>query len=129
MNIPVICNGVIDSGMKAVEMKARYGVDGIMIGRAATGNPWIFREVRECLDRGKPTLPPTVPERVEVLRLHIRRSVPYKGDRATLLELRKQYSGYFRGLPGFKPFRMQLVTAPTLEEVERILGEITAAFS
>jgi tRNA-dihydrouridine synthase B len=124
MKIPVIGNGDIDSGMKAVEMRARYGVDGLMIGRAATWNPWIFREVNACLAGGSPPPPPSVEERLSVLRLHIGKSIPFKGERATLLELRKQYSGYFRGLPGIRPFRMRLVTAGTLVEVDQILEEI-----
>jgi tRNA-dihydrouridine synthase B len=124
MRIPVIGNGDIDSGVKAVEMKTRYGVDGLMIGRSATGNPWIFREVKACLAGEAPPPPASVAERLGVLQLHLNKSIAYKGERATLLELRKQYSGYFRGLPGIRPFRMRLVTAGTLEEVDRILDEI-----
>lgn len=124
MKIPVIGNGDIDSGPKAMEMKERYPVDGIMIGRAATGNPWIFREIKAYLESRELMLPPDLEERIKVLRLHIARSVPYKGERATLLELRKQYSGYFRGLPGFKHYRMRLVTAGSLEKVEGILAEM-----
>jgi tRNA-dihydrouridine synthase B len=124
MKIPVIGNGDIDSGPKALEMKKRFGVDGIMIGRAATGNPWIFREVQTCLDTGERAPLPDISERIRVLRLHIEKSVPYKGERSTLLELRKQYSGYFRGLPDFKKYRMQLVTAESLEAVEVILSQI-----
>jgi len=121
MNIPIIGNGDVDSGPKALEMKNRYGVDGIMIGRAATGNPWIFREVKSFLANGESLLPPDLNERIRVLRAHIEKSIPYKGERATLLELRKQYSGYFRGLPGFKPHRMRLVTAGTIGEIQEIL--------
>jgi tRNA-dihydrouridine synthase B len=126
MKIPVIGNGDIDSGPKALEMKERYGTDGIMIGRAATGNPWIFREVKKYLENRELLLPPDLEERVRILRTHISGSVQYKGERATLLELRKQYSGYFRGLPGFKQHRMQLVTAGTLAEVEEILNGLTS---
>jgi tRNA-dihydrouridine synthase B len=124
MKIPVIGNGDIDSGPKVLEMKKRFGVDGIMIGRAATGNPWIFREVQTCLATGERAPLPDISERIRVLRLHIEKSVPYKGERSTLLELRKQYGGYFRGLPDFKKYRMQLVTAESLEAVEVILSQI-----
>lgn len=125
MKIPVIGNGDIDSGPKALEMKNRYGVDGIMIGRAATGNPWIFREVQTYLKSGEHAPLPDLHERVSVLRLHIRKSAAYKGELYTLLELRKQYSGYFRGLPDFKKYRMKLVTASSLAEVEGILNDLT----
>ena len=129
MMIPVIGNGDIDSGPKALEMKERYGVDGIMIGRAATGNPWIFQQVKAYLQRREMILPPCTTERIRVLRLHIAKSVPYKGERATLLEFRKQYTGYFKGLPGFKQHRMRLVTADSLEQVEEILKEIEGSSS
>jgi nifR3 family TIM-barrel protein len=124
MMIPVIGNGDIDSGPKALEMKERYGVDGLMIGRAATGNPWIFQQIKTYLQQRELILPPSTKERIRVLRVHIGKSVPYKGERATLLEFRKQYTGYFKGLPGFKQHRMRLVTADSLEKVEEILKEI-----
>ncbi|HNW76894.1 MAG TPA: tRNA dihydrouridine synthase DusB [Bacteroidales bacterium] len=124
MMIPVIGNGDIDSGPKALEMKERYGVDGLMIGRAATGNPWIFQQIKAYLQQRELILPPSTKERIRVLRLHLGKSVPYKGERATLLEFRKQYTGYFKGLPGFKQHRMRLVTADSLEKVEEILKEI-----
>ena len=124
MKIPVFGNGDITSGPKAEEMKNRYGVDGILIGRAATGNPWIFREIRSWLtDHSVPPVPP-VSERVALVRRHITTSIPYKGDRATLHEIRKLYSGYFRGIPNFKTWRMQLVTAPSTETVLNILDQI-----
>ena len=124
MMIPVIGNGDIDSGPKALEMKEGYGVDGLMIGRAATGNPWIFQQIKTYLQHRELILPPSTKERIRVLRLHLGKSVPYKGERATLLEFRKQYTGYFKGLPGFKQHRMRLVTADSLEKVEEILKEI-----
>ena len=129
LRIPVIGNGDIDSGPKALEMKERYGVDGIMIGRAATGNPWIFQQIKTYLQKRELILPPSTKERIRVLRLHIGKSVPYKGEWATLLEFRKQYTGYFKGLPGFKQHRMRLVTADSLEQVEEILKEIEGSSS
>jgi len=126
MHIPVIGNGDIDSGVKAVSMKDHYGVDGIMIGRAATGNPWIFKEIQNAL-AGIPAVPgPTVEERIAVILEHLTTSIPYKGERATLLEIRKMYSGYFRGVPDFKKRRMRLMTTSTLEEALLILKEVSS---
>ena len=124
MRIPVFGNGDVDSGPKAEEMKNRYGVDGILIGRAATGNPWIFREIKSWLnDHSIPPLP-SIAERVAVVRQHLENSILYKGERATLFEIRKLYSGYFRGIPNFKSWRMQMVTAESTELVLEILNQI-----
>jgi tRNA-dihydrouridine synthase B len=124
MKIPVFGNGDVDSGPKAEEMKNRYGVDGIMIGRAAIGNPWIFREIKSWLkDHFIPPIP-TITERVANVRQHLEASITYKGERATLYEIRKLYSGYFRGIPNFKSWRMKLVTAGSTEQVFGILSDI-----
>jgi nifR3 family TIM-barrel protein len=122
MKIPVFGNGDIVSGPKAEEMKDRFGVDGILIGRAATGNPWIFREIRSWLDHHTILPPPTISERVAIVRQHLETSIPYKGERRTMFEMRKQYSGYFRGIPNFKAWRLRLVTAPTMEDVYELLS-------
>lgn len=124
MKIPVFGNGDVDSGSKAEEMKNSYGVDGILIGRAATGNPWIFREIKAWLSDHIIPPPPSIAERVTIVRQHLEASIPYKGERATLFEIRKLYSGYFKGIPDFKAWRMQLVTALTTAEVFRLLSEI-----
>jgi nifR3 family TIM-barrel protein len=121
MKIPVFGNGDIDSGQKAEEMKNRFGVDGILIGRAATGNPWIFREIKSWLENHSVPSPPSIGERVDVVRRHLEHSILYKGERATLFEIRKLYSGYFRGIPNFKSWRMQMVTAPSTDAVLEIL--------
>ena len=121
MKIPVFGNGDIDSGPKAEEMKNRYGIDGILIGRAATGNPWIFREIKSWLAGHTLPPPPSVAERVGVVRRHLLTSIPYKGERATLYEIRKLYSGYFRGIPNFRTWRTRIVTAASTEEVFRLL--------
>ena len=126
MKIPIFGNGDVDSGPKAEEMKNRYGLDGLLIGRAATGNPWIFREIKSWLSGHTTPAPPSISERVAVVRHHLEMSVPCKGERATLFEIRKLYSGYFRGIPNFKSWRMKLVTAASTEEVFGILGEINA---
>lgn len=124
MSIPVFGNGDITNALVARERLAQTGVDGLMIGRAATGNPWIFREIRSYLQTGYIPPQPEVAERIAVLREHFLKSLAYKGERRTLLEFRKFYSGYFKGIPDMKPFRMRLVTATEVEEVEGILGEI-----
>ncbi|MCX6280617.1 MAG: tRNA dihydrouridine synthase DusB [Bacteroidetes bacterium] len=124
MHIPVFGNGDIDTGPKAKEMKDRYGVDGILIGRAAVGNPWIFAEVKAFLANDKILSPPSVSNRIKILRLHLEKSLAYKGERATLFEMRKLYSGYFKGIAGFKPYRMKLVTAGSLQEIDSVLAEI-----
>jgi tRNA-dihydrouridine synthase B len=124
MTIPVFGNGDVDSPEKALEMKQRFGVDGILIGRAAVGNPWIFRNTRYFLSHNTILPPPPMEERVGILRTHIRKSIAYKGEFYTVLELRKFYSGYFRGIPEFKPYRMKLVTAKSTSEIESILIEI-----
>ncbi len=127
MTIPVFGNGDVDSGPRAEEMKNRYGVDGILIGRAATGNPWIFREIKAWLSDHSVPHPPAVSERVGVVRKHLEKSIPYKGERATLFEIRKLYSGYFRGIPNFKSWRMNLVTAESTDMVLDILDQVENA--
>lgn len=118
LHIPVFGNGDITGAVVAKEMKDRYGVDGLMIGRAAVGNPWIFRECKAYLNKGELIPPPSLQERVDILRIHLQRSIDYKGERNTLLEMRKFYSGYFRGIPDFKKYRMMLMT---LDEMDRVL--------
>ncbi len=124
IQIPVFGNGDVDSGPKAEEMKNRFGVDGILIGRAATGNPWIFREIKAWLASHSIPPPPPVTERVGVVRRHLEASIQYKGERATLYEIRKLYSGYFRGIPNFRSWRMKMVTAASTAEVLDILAVI-----
>lgn len=124
MKIPVFGNGDITTPAVAMEMRNRYHPDGIMIGRAAVGNPWIFRDTRNYLANGSTAEPPSLRERTEVLIQHIDKSVIYKGEHKTLLELRKFYSGYYKGIADFKPFRMRLVTAPSISEVLNIIEEI-----
>ncbi len=110
MTIPVFGNGDIDSPEKAVEYKNRYGVDGVMIGRASIGNPWIFREIKHYIKTGEFHHAPTIEERVEAAREHLRFSLEWKGDRVGVVEMRRHYTNYFKGLPGIKAFRQQLVT-------------------
>lgn len=124
MHIPVFGNGDITNALVAKERLDQTGVDGLMIGRAAIGNPWIFREIRSYFLSGYIPPQPSIKERISTLQDHFRKLISYAGERRALLEFRKFYSGYFRGIPDMKPFRMRLVTATTIGEVEEILGEI-----
>jgi tRNA-dihydrouridine synthase B len=130
MNIPVFGNGDVDSPEKAVEMKNRYGVDGVMIGRASIGNPWIFRELKSYLQSpAAPKLFPTVEERVEACRVHLEKSIEWKGDRTGIFEMRRHYANYFRGFDHFKDFRTLLVTTVSLDEILGLLEEIRERYS
>ena len=124
MHIPIFGNGDIDSPEKAVAYKNRYGVDGIMIGRAAIGYPWIFREIRHFIQTGAHLPPPTLAERLDVVRQHLRGSLAWKGEQLGIFEMRRHYANYLRSLPNIKPYRLQLVTVKTGAEVEAILDEV-----
>ncbi|RYU75815.1 tRNA dihydrouridine synthase DusB [Hymenobacter persicinus] len=127
IKIPIFGNGDIDSPQKALEYKNRYGVDGIMVGRASIGYPWIFREIKHFVATGELLAPPTVEERVAMCRMHFEKSIEWKGERAGILEMRRHYAHYFRGLEGAKQWRMRLVETYSPDEVQAILEEITAA--
>ncbi len=129
IHIPVFGNGDIDSPEKAKIMGNRYGVDGVMIGRAAIGYPWIFREIKHYLATGENIDPPTMAERIEVCKRHLDMSVKWKGPILGIVETRRHYTNYFKGIPHFKDYRMRLVTADTQAEIHEILEEITDAFA
>lgn len=124
MKIPVIGNGDIDSPQRAAEAFDRYGVDGVMIGRATYGRPWIFREIRHYLDTGELLPQPSVCERVEIAKRHLAKSVEVNGDRVGVLEMRRHLSNYFKGLPNFKPTRLKLVTLDDVAEIDATLDSI-----
>jgi len=124
IHIPIIGNGDIDSAVKAKEMFDRYGVDGIMIGRATYGRPWIFREIKHYLAAGELLPQPTVAERVAIAKEHLRKSLEVKGERAGILELRRHLTNYFKGLPDFKQTRLKLVTLFDPAEIERTLDYV-----
>jgi len=128
MHIPVIGNGDIDSPEKALEMKNRFGVDGIMIGRAVIGNPTIFRSVKHYLATGKLLPDPTVKERVELCRSHLQKSIAWKGEHVGMVEMRKHYSGYFKGLKDFKPTKVKLLTALDSNQLFDLLYQIEIAY-
>ena len=129
ITIPIFGNGDIDSPEKAVEYKNRYCVDGVMIGRAAIGYPWIFREIKHYIKTGAHLAPPTVEERVEVARRHLHQSVAWKGPVVGINEMRRHYSNYLKGLPNIKDYRTRLVTLPTVPEIDAVLDEIIEAYS
>jgi nifR3 family TIM-barrel protein len=128
MHIPIFGNGDIDSPEKAVEYRNRYGVDGVMIGRAAIGAPWFFNEVKHFIKTGEHLPSPTITDRIEVTRKHLDFSIRWKGDKLGIFEMRRHYTNYFKGVPDFKPFRMRLVEAPTSKEVNQILDEVAEVY-
>ncbi|MBM3445437.1 MAG: tRNA dihydrouridine synthase DusB [Bacteroidetes bacterium] len=125
ISIPVFGNGDIDSPEKALEYKNRYGVDGIMIGRAAIGNPWFFRELKHYFATGEKLDPPSLEERMEVIMHHLRASMAWKGPKLGILEMRRHYGNYLKGIPNIKPIRNKLVTANSMEEIEEALEQLT----
>ena len=126
MRIPIIGNGDINSAEKAREAFERYGVDGIMVGRASFGRPWIFREIRHLLDTGEPLPPPGVRERVALAKRHLGLSLALKGPVTGVYEMRRHLSCYFKGLPDFKQTRIRLVTTNDPDELRAILDEIAS---
>ncbi len=128
ITIPVIGNGDIASPQKAREMFDRYGVDGIMIGRATYGRPWIFREIRHYLETGEILPQPGVAERVEIAKEHFAKSIEFKGEKVGILEMRRHLSTYFKGLPNFKETRMRLVTSNDPDEIIATLNHIAATW-
>jgi tRNA-dihydrouridine synthase B len=124
ITIPIFGNGDIDSPEKAVEYKKRYGVDGIMIGRAAIGYPWIFNEIKHFIKTGEHLAPPTIEDRIAVCRKHLQKSVEWKGPVVGINEMRRHYANYLKGLPNIKEFRNQLVTLKTEEEINAVLNTV-----
>ncbi len=120
MNIPIIGNGDITSGEKAVLFKQRYGVDVLMIGRASIGNPWIFKEIK-CAFTNIPFIPPTLYERIKILLKHLRSKSTLVEEKKACLEIRRHYAGYFKGMYDFKKIRLELMKATTIKEIESIL--------
>jgi len=129
MHIPVFGNGDIDTPQKAVEYKKRYGVDGVMIGRASIGYPWIFEEVKHFYRTGEMLPPPTLSQRVDAATEHLRMSVKWKGEKLGVVEMRRHYANYFKGIPNFKQLRMALVTLDSYDELESTLTQISRDFA
>ncbi|CCM10262.1 Probable tRNA-dihydrouridine synthase 1 [Cardinium endosymbiont cEper1 of Encarsia pergandiella] len=125
IHIPIFGNGDIDSPTKALAYKDKYGVDGIMIGRASIGYPWIFREIKHYHATGNLLPPPTLVERIETVKKHLTHAIEWKGERTGILEMRRHYANYFRGVTGIKPYRSSLVTANDARAIGDLLDEIT----
>jgi tRNA-dihydrouridine synthase B len=124
IQIPVFGNGDVDSPQKALHNKNKYGVDGIMIGRASIGYPWIFREIKHYLKTGELLAGPTFEERINACRTHFEKSIEWKGEWSGVVEMRRHYANYFRGIANFKPTRMRLVTEADPDGVRAILNEL-----
>ncbi len=129
IRIPVIGNGDVDSPEKAKEMFDRYGVDGIMIARAAIGRPWIFRNIKHYLLTGEKRGEPGISERVDIAKLHLTKSIEHKGETRGILEMRRHLSSYFKGLPDFKEIRLKLVTSMSFEEINELLDLIMIRYN
>ncbi len=128
MKIPVFGNGDIKSPEGAEEAFNKYGVDGIMIGRASIGRPWIFKEIRDYLDSGKHSLPLTTPEKVKLAKSHFKKSLEEKGEPRGIFEMRKHLSYYFKGLPDFREIRLKLLTSADITEINRLLDIIAERY-
>jgi tRNA-dihydrouridine synthase len=124
IKIPIFGNGDVDSPEKAKTMKERYGVDGIMIGRASIGNPWIFNEIKHFLKTGNHLSAPTIANRVAVCKQHLDFSMKWKSKHAGIVEMRRHYTNYFKGLPHFKEYRNNLVTTYSYDEIIDILNKV-----
>lgn len=124
IKIPIFGNGDMDTPEKVLEMKNKYGVDGIMIGRASIGYPWVFNEIKHFIKTGEHLAPPSLEERVKVCRTHLTKSIEWKGEHVGIVEMRRHYGNYFKGLPNFKDTRTKLVTTDSIAEIHAILDEV-----
>lgn len=129
IHIPLFGNGDIDSPERTREYRDRFGVDGMMIGRAAIGYPWIFNEIKHYFETGQKLAAPGLDERINVAKKHLDFSVKWKGEKLGILEMRRHYTNYFRGMPNFKPYRTKMVTADTYAEVSSLLDQVAVDFA
>ena len=128
MHIPVFGNGDVNTPERAVEMRDEYGLDGAMIGRASIGNPWFFNQVKHFFKTGEHMPTPTILQRVEAARRHLQMSIDWKGETLGVLETRRHYTNYFKGIPRFKEYRTRLVTSNASEEVFATLADVESAW-
>jgi len=124
IHIPVFGNGDVSTPQEALKLREKYGVDGVMIGRAAIGYPWIFKEMKHYLETNQLLSPPTLNERIEVCKEHLSRSVDWKGERLGIIEMRKHYANYLKGIANIKPYRIRLVTDDNLVAINATLEEL-----
>lgn len=129
IKIPIFGNGDVDSVEKAAAWRQEYEVDGIMIGRASIGYPWIFREIKHFFQTGQRLAGPTIAERVDVCYTHLAKSIEWKGEKLGIFEMRRHYANYFKGIPNFKEYRMKLVSLQDYREIQEVLEEIKYSFS
>lgn len=129
MHIPVFGNGDVFSPEIAMEKRQKYGVDGVMIGRASIGYPWIFREIKHYFATGELLAPPSMAERIHAAERHLEMSVKWKGEKVGINEMRRHYTNYFKGIPNFKEHRMKLVTQDTYEVIKEVFEEIKATYN
>ncbi len=129
MYIPVFGNGDIDSPEKVSSVKNRYGVDGVMIGRAAIGNPWFFNNVKHYLKTGTHLPLPSIKDRVDVCKQHLKHSIEWKGEVLGIAEMKRHYTNYFKGISHFKDYRIKMITSNNKEEIENILDEVSIKFN
>jgi nifR3 family TIM-barrel protein len=129
ITIPIFGNGDINSPEKAKEYKQKYGIDGIMIGRAAIGNPWIFNQIKSYLKNGTCIKKPNINERVDVVKKHLDFSIKWKGEKLGLIEMRRHYTNYFRAIENFKEYRMKLILSESLDYSLEVLNEISSKFN
>ena len=128
MKIPVFGNGDVDTPEKVKEVKNRYGVDGVMIGRGAIGYPWIFNEIKHYLKTNTLLQKPDIAERVRVCKQHLKHSIIWKGEKLGIAEMKRHYSSYFKAIPNFKEYRTRMVTSNSEKEVLEILNDVKTKF-
>jgi len=128
IKIPIFGNGDVNSIKKAADWRMEYEVDGIMIGRAAIGYPWIFREIKHFFKTGEYLPEPTITERVDVCKTHLDKSITWKGNKVGVFEMRRHYANYFKGIPDFKEYRMKLVSMENIDDIHNVLEEINERF-
>lgn len=129
ITMPIFGNGDIDSPEKALEYKNKFGLDGMMIGRAAIGYPWIFNEIKHYFKTGEHLAQPTMADRIEAARNHLTWSMDWKGERVGIVEMRRHYTNYFKGIPNFKEHRLKLVTLESADSLFKALDEIQEVYS
>lgn len=128
IKIPIFGNGDVNSIEKAALWRMEYEIDGIMIGRAAIGYPWIFREIKHFFKTGEYLAEPTITERVEVCKTHLDKSIAWKGNKTGVFEMRRHYANYFKGIADFKEYRMKLVSLESIDDIYAVLEEINERF-
>ena len=129
MHIPIFGNGDVTTPEKAMLMRDKYGLDGAMIGRATIGNPWFFKEIKHFFKTGEHLPKATIAQRVEMAKRHLKLAIDWKGERLGIVETRRHYTNYFKGIPHFKEYRLKMVTTDQFEDLEKIFNDVLNKFS